>query len=108
MCGASLARQIRHQYSLLRNGKLVPRGLTDDDEVRLPLQRVRQLGAIAVAFFSNDEKESKVIDGLAAKTVSGFQHRRDDSLRVTRPTTVEILFVFANGQYGRNRVYMRA
>src|SRR5262245_33163202 len=95
---AAPAGEIRHQRALLSHGEFVTGGLADNDELRFPLQFVRFLGAVTASLFSDHEEKTEIVDGLAAKTVTRFDHRGNNALRVARPAAIEKVLVFPDRQ----------
>jgi len=108
MGSTSLAGEVRYQRAFLSDGELVARGLAYNDKIGLPLKLVGLLRAIAAAFLAHHKEKTEVINRLAAKAISRFEHCRNDSFGVARPAAIKKIFVFANGQNGRNRIQVRA
>src|SRR5262245_28828695 len=105
---ASLAGEIRQERALLSLCEFVSGRLPDNDEVRFPLQFIRFSGAVAAAFLAYHEEEAEVVDSLASKSISRFNHCRDDSLGVAGSAPVEEVLVLADRQDRWNSVHVRA
>src|SRR4030095_11726505 len=101
-------REVHHESAFLGHSQLVFRRLTDNNESRLPLERVRQFCTATVAFFTHDKQKTETIDALTSKSIPGFEHRGNDSLCIAGTTTVHELLVLMYRQNGRNGVHMRA
>src|SRR6266849_3573136 len=81
-------------------------GLAIDEEARAGRDAGGGLGAEAVAFFTDDEEQSKIADAGIEERFRGCNHRGDYSLGIAGATAPEAIGVFAGRKKRRNGVEM--
>src|SRR5262249_34869974 len=101
---AAFTRQIDVECPFLCKGHKILCWLADDDEFRIPLQRIRRTSPGSVDLLADYEEKAETVNSGVEQSTSSVEHRRDDAFCVARAASVEVLFVFSNRQYGRHRV----
>src|SRR6266566_3472969 len=81
--------------------------LTVDQEAALGPKVVRRSGPVGPLLFTNDKEELNALLAVAHEAICRHHHRRRQSLRVRRTTTVEPRPLESGGKIGRNRVKVR-